>query len=190
MTFGKFLFENRGYMPIPFFIAAVIFANPLQDLMVFGAILMLAGELLRFTAVSFLGITSRSPEIKTKEFVSNGPYAYLRNPIYFGNLLLYMGASIFSGALLPYLFYLTIFFFLLFYALIVRYEESNLVSVFGNKYEMYIINVPRFFPRLSAYPDKSESKADFGEAMNAEKSTLVAILGFIALIVISWYIKS
>jgi len=153
LTFGKFLFKNRGYMPIPFFITAVIFANPRQDLMVFGAILMLAGELL-------------------------------------GNLLLYMGASIFSGALLPYLFYLTIFFFLLFYALIVRYEESNLVSVFGNKYEKYIINVPRFFPRLSAYPDKSESKADFGEAMNAEKSTLVTILGFVALIVINWYIKS
>jgi len=158
--------------------------------MIFGTILILAGELLRFIAVSYLGITSRSPEIQTDEFVSNGPYAYLRNPIYFGNLLLYMGASLFSGALLPYLFYLTIIFFLVFYALVVRYEESNLEIVFGNKFEKYIINVPRFFPRLSPYPDRGDSKADFGEAVNAEKSTLLTLLGFFALIVISWYIKS
>jgi len=110
LTYGKLLFKNRGYVPIPFFLIAVIYANPRQDLMIFGAIVMLAGELLRATAVSYVGISSRSTELETTELVSNGPYAYLRNPIYFGNLLLYMGASIFSGALLPYLLYLTIIF--------------------------------------------------------------------------------
>ena len=190
MTFGKFLFKNRGYMPIPFFIIAVIFADPRQDLMIFGVILMVVGELLRFTAVSFVGVASRSPEIETKELVSNGPYAYLRNPIYFGNLLLYMGASILSGAFLPYLLYLTIIFFSAFYAINVRYEESFLADVFGTKYETYKNNVPGFFPRLSAYPDRGEKKADFGEALKAEKSTLLIIVGYIALVIIGWCIKS
>ena len=100
MTFGKTLFEKRGYAPIPFFFIAVIFANPREDLMVFGIIVMTVGELLRFTASSYLGISSRSPIIETKILVTNGPFAYVRNPIYFANLLLYIGASIFAGTLL------------------------------------------------------------------------------------------
>jgi len=52
------------------------------------------------------------------------------------------------------------------------------------------MNVPRFFPRLSAFPDRGDKKADFGEALNAEKSTFLIIVGFVAFIMISWYLKS
>ena len=190
MTFGKFLFEYRGYAPIPFYILAVIFANPREDLIILGLILMAIGELLRFIASSYLGISSRSTLLESKELVTNGPFAYVRNPIYFGNLLLYMGASILSGAYLPYLLYLTIIFFAIFYAFIVKYEESFLGDTFGSKYESYLINVPRFFPRLSAYPEGGSTKPNFSEGLNAEKSTLMTIISFIAFVLISWYIKS
>jgi len=190
LTFGKILFEKRGYVPIPFFIIAVIFANPREDLMTFGAILMIGGELLRLTAASYLGIASRSPKIETTKLVTNGPFAYVRNPIYFGNLLLYMGASIFAGALLPYLLYLTIVFFTIFYSIVVKYEESFLNDVFGTGYESYLINVPRFFPRLSAYPERGNTKPNYSIGFDAEKSTFITIIGFIALVLISWYIQS
>jgi protein-S-isoprenylcysteine O-methyltransferase Ste14 len=190
LTLGQILFKNRGYVPIPFIIVAVLFANPREDLMVFGGILMVCGELLRLLASSYLGISSRSSNIDTSKLVTNGPYAYVRNPIYFANLLLYMGGSILAGALLPYLLYLIFIFFTIFYALVVRYEESRLREAFENKYESFLNNVPRFFPRLSAYPNAGNTKPNFSDGLNAEKSTIANIIGFVALVLISWYIQS
>jgi protein-S-isoprenylcysteine O-methyltransferase Ste14 len=187
---GEYFFKNRKYAPVPFFIIAVIYANPRQDLMVFGMLLILCGELIRLSAASYLGISSRLSEIKTEELVTNGPYAYVRNPIYLGNIFLYMGASIFSGALLPYLLYLTIIFFSIYYTIIIRYEESFLIDKFEKRFEPYIINVPRFFPRLSAFQERGNKRADIAVGFEAERATLVTIIAFVVLVLVSWNLQS
>jgi protein-S-isoprenylcysteine O-methyltransferase Ste14 len=184
----KFLFTYRKYIPVPFIITAVVLANPRQDLVVFGALLMIAGEILRLAAASFIGPVMHSEDIITNELVTNGPYAYLRNPIYFGNILLYAGASILSGAWLPYLLYLIIIFFSIHFALCIRYEESHLSRAFGQSYEDYQRNVPRFFPRLSAFPNRGNKKADVKTAFQGEVSVFLTSMIFLILVMIKWFI--
>jgi hypothetical protein len=101
-----------------------------------------------------------------------------------------MGASIFAGALLPFLLYLTIIFFTVYYSIIIRYEESFLNDNFGEKYKSYLNNVPRFFPRLSAYSGRGNAKPNFSKGFGDEKSTFVTIISFIVLVLISWYLQS
>lgn len=190
MRIGEQLYKFRGYMPVPFFIAGIILANPRQDLMIFGAILMAFGELLRIFSVGYLGVSSRAREIVTDKLVTNGPYAFLRNPMYTGNMFLYMGASIFAGAWLPIMLYLVILFFSIQYSLMVKYEESCLSDVHREKYFDYKETVPRFYPRLSPYPHKSKEKLELMTALVSEKTTFFALSGFIILVLVVFYLKS
>jgi protein-S-isoprenylcysteine O-methyltransferase Ste14 len=186
----EYLFKYRGYLPVLFFIAGVLWASPRTDLVIFGAILMAFGELIRFIAVSYLGSTTRSGQIASDELVTNGPYAYLRNPIYLGNIFIYMGASILSGAWLPYLLYLVIIFFAIIYHLFIRYEESALSSRYSAKYEDYKNYVPSIFPRLSAYHNRGDKKPDLSVALSAERLTFLSELAFVLLVMIHWYFIS
>jgi protein-S-isoprenylcysteine O-methyltransferase Ste14 len=188
LSIEKFLFTYRNYIPIPFFITAVLLADPRHDLVIFGAFLMTVGEILRLAALSFAGPSIRNKEIITMELVSNGPFAYLRNPVYLGNMFLFTGASILSGAWLPYLLYLVIIFFSIHYALCIRYEEDQLRNVFGRPYESYLSSVPRFFPRLSAFPQRGHKKADIAAAFTAEASTFLTIMIFLTLVTVKWYL--
>jgi protein-S-isoprenylcysteine O-methyltransferase Ste14 len=190
LKIGELLYIYRGYTPVPFFIAGVVVANPREDLMIFGAILMAFGELLRIVSVGYLGVSSRAREIVAEKLVTNGPYAYIRNPMYTGNMFLYMGASIFAGGWLPFMLYLVILFFSIQYSLSVKYEESGLKELHGEKYLDYTEAVPRFYPRLSPYPKKSKEKMDLTTAFLSEKTTFFAITGFIMLVLFVWYLQS
>ena len=190
MKIGEFLYKFRGYTPAPFFVAGIVLANPRDDLMIFGAILMVFGELLRIISVGYLGVSSRSREIVSEKLVTNGPYAYLRNPIYTGNIFIYMGASIFAGGWLPYMLYLVILFFSIQYSLTVKYEESGLENVHTEKYLDYKETVPRFYPRLSPYPQKGKEKLDILTALISDKTTFLAIIGFIIMVQFVSYLKS
>jgi protein-S-isoprenylcysteine O-methyltransferase Ste14 len=190
LKIGERLYKFRGYTPVPFFIAGIILANPRDDLMIFGSILMAFGELLRIISVGYLGVSSRARELVTDKLITNGPYAYLRNPMYAGNIFLYMGASIFAGGWLPFMLYLVILFFSIQYSLTVKYEESGLENAHKEKYLNYRETVPRFYPRLSPYPEKSKEKMDLSSALISEKTTFIAIIGFIILVHLVFYLKS
>ena len=158
--------------------------------MIFGAILMVFGELLRIISVGYLGVSSRAREIVAEKLITNGPYAYIRNPMYTGNMFLYIGASIFAGGWLPYLLYLVILFFSIQYSLSVNYEEVNLKDLHGEAYQNYNESVPRFYPRLTSYPQKSNQKIDLMTALVSEKTTFLAIIGFIIMVQLVSYLKS
>ena len=190
MKIGEFIFKFRGITPIPFLIVAIILAEPREDLVVFGGILMIAGELLRLAGVSYAGASTRARELVTEKLITNGPYAYVRNPMYFGNVLMYAGASILAGAWLPYLLYLVIIFFSIQYGICVRYEEAYLEKIFSEEYIRYNNLVPRFFPRISPYPDRGHDKPDLIAAFFSEKTTFLGILGFLILISVRLYFIS
>jgi len=179
---GKLLYKYRGYTPAPFIVAGIFLADPRNDLMIFGAILMVFGELLRMVSVWYLCVSSRAREVVAEKMITNGPYAYLRNPMYMGNMFIYMGASIFAGGWLPFMLYLVILVFSIQYSLTVKFEESVLKDLFGEKYLDYTESVPRFYPRLSAYPQKSKEKFFLATSLKSEKTTFLAIIGFIILV--------
>ncbi len=181
MNIGELFFKMRGYTPIPFLLAALVFAQPRKDLITFGLILIVFGELMRIWGVAYAGGATRTRDVGAPQLVTNGPFAFLRNPLYFGNMFIYVGVSIMTGAWLPYLMYLVIFFFSIQYAFIVRLEEGKLSDLFGDEYMKYKEEVPRFFPRISPYPYRTKIKPNFAGALKSEKTTFIAMGTFIVL---------
>jgi len=79
-----------------------------------------------------------------KALIVEGLYRHVRNPIYLGALLVQIGYIVWSGSglLIAYL----MFFIAAFHLLIVLFEEPVLQKKFGQEYEVYRRNVPRWLP--------------------------------------------
>jgi protein-S-isoprenylcysteine O-methyltransferase Ste14 len=185
---GELLFKIRGYTPIPFFLISVIDQQLQPGLINLGLLLVLWGELLRLWGVSYAGAATRTRHVGAPELVTNGPYAYLRNPLYLGNIFMYSGVVIAFGGCLPHLLYLVIFFFSLQYILIIKVEENKLRELFGEKYKHYQESVPRFLPRLSPYPRRTKVKSHLAGALRSEKSTFVVIAALVLIFLIRAYL--
>ncbi len=81
--------------------------------------------------------------------VTNGPYRYVRNPIYLGSFVFIIAMALVAAnwlLLLPALVLICII-----YAQIPN-EESMLVKKFGDEYRGYMERTPRLIPRLRSSP--------------------------------------
>ena len=190
MKIDEIFFKYRDYAPIPFLLIGLIVAQPRQDLFIFGLILIAFGELLRLWGLSYTGEDQTNLILENTKLVTNGPYAHIRNPIFTGNIFMYIGMIIAIGGWLPHLLWIGLFFFPIIYQMIAHYEESKLSEFFQTDYDNYKFAVPRFYPRISPYPDKTNIKPDFNRALKNEKNMFMAILIIGVLFALRWYMIS
>lgn len=187
------IFKYRSYTPIPFVILMLIFENATITSLLVGFVIAVAGELIRLWGVSWAGSETRTTGgVGGTYLVISGPFAHVRNPLYVGNILMYLGLGIMSMSLFPYLQIVAILFFIMQYQFIVKEEEGFLIKKFGNDYQKYLQNVPRFFPRLTKYIDTSvqQPKYSLSAGLKSETRTLQAFVIVALLIVIKWYLSS
>ena len=186
------IFKYRSYTPIPFVILMLVFENATVTSLIVGFFIALIGELIRFWGVSWAGSETRTTGgVGGTYLVISGPFAHVRNPLYVGNILMYLGLGIMSLALFPYLQIIAILFFIVQYDFIVKEEESFLAKKFGSDYQKFLQNVPRFFPRLSKYKDDSIPQPDYkiSAGLKSEIRTLQAFSIVIVLIILKWYLR-
>lgn len=185
----RLIFTYRSYTPIPFILAMIWFAQPTVLSMIIGFLLVLCGEGIRFWGVSIAGSETRTTgRVGGTYLITNGPFAYVRNPLYVGNMLLYVGVGVMSMALMPWLLVIAVVWFYFQYYLIVSQEEQYLAERFGEEYEKYRKAVGRFVPRPGHYvsdnpPAKSVSAR---EGFASERRTLQAI-GIVTLLIVAKY---
>lgn len=91
---------------------------------------------------------------KNEELAMSGPYAYTRNPLYLGSLVIALGFVIASRSWIIAV--IAAGFFLAIYIPVIRGEEEFLRGKFPN-FDEYARNVPRLFPRLRPYESTSGS---------------------------------
>ena len=95
------------------------------------------GEIVRFWSAGYIA--------KDAVIATGGPYAHVRNPLYFGSLLLAVGYGLVSGlGVWGVLF--TVALFLVFHLAAILYEEKFLTAKFGQPYLEYVQRVPRLLP--------------------------------------------
>ena len=82
---------------------------------------------------------------KNETLTTTGPYAYTRNPLYFGSLVLAIGFVLASRSW--WIAALVVLLFFAIYLPVIRSEEDFLRSKFP-EFTEYERNVPRLFPRL------------------------------------------
>jgi protein-S-isoprenylcysteine O-methyltransferase Ste14 len=189
--FRQKIFSYRSYTPIPFLIVMLIFAEPTLWSLLIGFLIALVGELIRFWGVGYAGGETRTTgPVGGSKLVTNGPYAYVRNPLYLGNMLMYLGFGVMSMALFPYFQIIGLIYFFVQYYLIVTLEEDYLSRAFPDEYALYIKHVPRFIPRLKRYEFASNFKFDIKEALRSERRTLQAFLLVVALNILIFIFKT
>ncbi len=84
-----------------------------------------------------------------KRLVTTGLYRHVRNPIYFGALLVQFGYIIWFGSGLIAIYFLLLM--LAFHVLIVLIEEPILRNTFSGVYDEYCRHVPRWLPKLKPW---------------------------------------
>jgi protein-S-isoprenylcysteine O-methyltransferase Ste14 len=178
---GGWLFRHRTSLPLPL-AAALLLIPPPEDasssLVAIGALVVAVGEIIRLWAVLHIGAISRTRSERLGPLVASGPFAYVRNPLYVGNILLWAGFSI--AARLVWLAPIVVALLALEYHAIVRWEEQLLTARIGEPYARYVRDVPRWLPSFAANA-RSESAATFSwrATLFSERGTLIAIaVGF------------
>ena len=167
---GAVLFRHRGWLPVPFLLVPLL-AHGRADAMnwLLGFVLIVLGEAIRLAGVAAAGTVTRRRSRSVQRLVTYGIFAWMRNPLYVGNFLIWLGFIVISGVLwfIP----LAIVLFAIEYTLIVRYEEGVLESIFGSEYLIYKSRTNRWFPRPPAADEDGEHHWD--EAWKSEISTFL-----------------
>ena len=191
-SFSLKVFKYRSYTPIPFLVLMVIYAAPNIYSLILGLLMAGLGEFLRLWGVSWAGSETRTTGGVGGTFlVISGPFGYVRNPLYVGNILIYSGFGVMSNALFPYLPIAAICFFAWQYHTIVLEEEGYLKTAFSGAYEEYYKNVPRFFPRLTQFKNSSIEQPEFDASAGwrSEKRTLQAFIIVVVTILLLWFFR-
>ena len=186
MDIRNFFFKFRSYTPIPIGVMIVYFARSESSLLLLGISLLLIGEFIRIWAVSYAGGETRTRKVGAPALCTYGPYAFVRNPLYVGNMLMYVGIVMIAGAANVWLMAATTFsFFLIQYSLIISLEEETLNTLFGHEYLNYKANVPAIFPRFSPWENPGNQKPiRILKTLKTEKRTLQNVFLVLVLITI------
>jgi protein-S-isoprenylcysteine O-methyltransferase Ste14 len=190
LTVSQFLFRNRSYTPLPFVLIMLVFAEPTLTSILIGFGVSALGESLRASGVFYVGSETRvTGEVGASKLVTSGPFAFVRNPLYVGNILIYLGIGIMSLALWPWLQLIALVWFVFQYTLIVREEEGFLHKKFGQEFVDYCAKVPRFLFRLTPYQSWHPVDIDWNAGWKSEARTLQAFAAATLILVIIWIVK-
>ena len=186
MDIREFFFKYRSYTPIPIGVMIVYFARPEILYVYIGVVLLCVGESIRIWSVSYAGGETRTRNVGATKLCSSGPYAFVRNPLYVGNMFMYVGIVFIAGAANIWLMAATtLTFFIIQYSLIVALEEEKLEELFGQEYQIYKKKVPAVLPRIVRWrsPDNRHPKGII-KSLRTEKRTIQNIFFVLLLIVL------
>ena len=102
-------------------------------------------------AFAWEGEGTPAPIDAPRHLVIGGMYRYVRNPMYWGTFLILLGQwALFAAPGWGAIRYIAVFVVLV-HLFVVLYEEPALRRQFGDEYEEYRRNVPRWIPGLKAW---------------------------------------
>ena len=165
---GNFLFKYRGQIPVLLFLLVIPFIfntdytsfskETIQINKTISIIISFFGMSVRFYTVGKTPAgtsgRNRKKQIATK-LNTKGIYSITRNPLYFGNYLIWLGISIYS--LNNFFTIILSIFFFIYYGKIIKTEEEYLLNKFGNTYLDWRNKTPKFFPSFNSYKNNKYS---------------------------------
>jgi protein-S-isoprenylcysteine O-methyltransferase Ste14 len=174
----------RWRVRLGYLVTAVVLllARPTPRAIMFGGLIGLTGLAIRALAAGFLH--------KQEVLTTTGPYAYTRNPLYFGSSLLALGAAIAMRSWIGG--FLLLAYFTLVYSFVIRREEGELRGKHGVAFDAYSNSVPLFFPRVTRRTQPADSNGRFSWAQYRRNHEYQAAIGFVLLLVglvIIWYVR-
>jgi protein-S-isoprenylcysteine O-methyltransferase Ste14 len=164
---------RRIRVPLGFFFAVLYFwlARPSWQSMLLGAIGVVPGLLIRALASGHVR--------KNESLATSGPYAYTRNPLYLGSLLIGLGFCIAARSWWVGVALVVMFFAI--YLPVIRDEEAFLRTKFP-EFEEYARRVPRMLPRFTPNSStEAETPAGFSLELYLKHREYNALLGAVGM---------
>ena len=167
---------TRSRVPLGFVFAAAYFwfARPTWISLGAGFAVAAVGVMVRAVASGHIR--------KNAALAMTGPYAYTRNPLYLGSIIIAIGFIIAARNVWIGVAALAMFAFI--YLPVITAEEKYLRSTFPG-YDHYASEVPRFLPRLSPYRAEAagdDSSPQFSSALYLRHREYNAALGAILML--------
>jgi protein-S-isoprenylcysteine O-methyltransferase Ste14 len=165
---------KRIRVPLGFVFAVLYFwlARPTWRFLALGTVLIVPGLLIRALASGHVR--------KNESLATSGPYAYTRNPLYLGSLLIGVGFAVAARS-----WWVGVALVLMFFAIylpVIRAEEKFLREKFP-EFEEYARGVPRMLPRIIP-ASTSEDGGKFSIDLYLKHREWNALLGAIAMMAI------
>jgi protein-S-isoprenylcysteine O-methyltransferase Ste14 len=164
---------RRIRVPLGFVFAVLYFwlARPTWRFIALGAVLIVPGLLIRALASGHVR--------KNEALATSGPYAYTRNPLYLGSLLIGVGFAIAARSLWVGVVLILMFFAI--YLPVIRGEESFLRTKFS-EFDEYMRHVPRLLPRITSYSSNGENTRSFSVDLYQKHREYNSLLGSLAML--------
>jgi protein-S-isoprenylcysteine O-methyltransferase Ste14 len=142
---ADFAMRFRVRLGYPVALLYLVFVHPLEQSILIGSVIALAGLCIRAAAAGHLR--------KHQNLATSGPYAHTRNPLYFGSTLIAAGFLVagrcwVDGGWIAVA--VVVAYFGFFYSAVMKREEGELRAAYGAAFEKYAARVPLFLPRLSS----------------------------------------
>lgn len=164
---------RAGY-PVALIYLALTRPTPL--LLVIGAAICVIGLAIRAWAAGHLR--------KHEALARSGPYAFTRNPLYFGSVILAAGFMVAGGSVWAAV--VVGAYLALFYPTVMRREEAELRAHYGEAFEGYAVTVPLFWPALRRAHSANEYRQRFSGELYRRNREYEAAIGFAVGIAILW----
>lgn len=187
IAIGNFLFRYRNKVFPLIIIALFVIAIPphklfgsqsYENLKDAGAFLLaVAGLAVRGVVIGYAYIKrgGMNKQVYADDLVTQGMFSLCRNPLYVGNILIYIAVFIMHGDPLVMALGITLFTFV--YYCIIFAEEAYLLNKFGDQYRAYCRDVPRWIPKISRFKRATESmRFDLKRVFIKDYSTMASTL--------------
>lgn len=130
---------SRQWFAVLFVLLVSWLGSTNATLLYSGVVLAAVGEIIRLWASGHVK--------KNKVLATDGPYAYVRHPLYVGNILIVVGFSVASN--LWWSFFLMISLLLFYYPPTISYEDNKLKGIFGDEWLAWSKNIHALIPSFS-----------------------------------------
>jgi len=170
----NFWIRSRVRVGYPVAVAAFAFAHPQIKWLLCGVGIAIGGLLLRGYAAGHLR--------KHQQLATSGPYGFTRNPLYLGSVLLAAGFSVASHSWVSTL--LLAAYLGIFYPVVIRREQSELLTHYGDAFVRYASIVPAFWPRFSPAVKSTEQFSWPLYLKNREYEASIGLAVAIAILII------
>jgi len=157
------------------------FAAATPVVIVCGALAAALGAFLRIWGAAWLGYgVVQHGQMQSATLMADGPYRYVRNPLYLGILFVFAAMSLLmppTGALFTLVAATAI------QLVLISGEEAFLGPQLGAPYQAYLRAVPRLIPRLRTTLQPTGNKPHWGQALLSE---VFPIGVFVTIAGLSW----
>ncbi len=166
--------QSRQWFAVLFVPLVALLGTTQQAALIAGSVIALIGALIRLWASGHVK--------KNKVLATDGPYAYVRHPLYVGNILILLGFSI--ASMLWWSYVLMAFLLWFYYPPAISYEDNKLKNIFGQEWVNWSKNIHALIPTFKHKAGSTSSEWSFKQSLmsNGEPVIFLYLVVFMYLL--------